>query len=623
MQEHNEEAEASIPTDAEIDSPDHNGQFAVRRKAAKCTLPWDLKAGELDLVSPSQAEEIRATKRPRFEEPFSATTDEAPTKISSLDTAVYLPAATTADADHADKAGELNLMSPSQAEETQTTKKRRLEKPLSATADEVPTKISSLDTAVNIPAATTTDADHADQDPVKLTHWTTEEDAKLTSAVTNTRKKKWDTEYKTDWPAIATLVPGRTKVQCWSRWRDVLDPNIDRATERTGSWAGDEDIKLKDAVQTHGGKNWGAITALVPGRDEKQCWKRWNNHLDPSIERECGRAGRWTADEDSILKEAAKTHGGKNWGAIAALVPGRSEKQCWSRWRDALDPSIERRTGKWTAAEDSKLRDAKQIYGDKNWAAIAALVPGRAEKQCYNRWNDRLKSSVDPTPGRKGSWAADEDSKLKDAVKTHGVKNWDAIAALVSGRTKVQCSNRWKNASDPSIDRERGRSCKWTAVEDNKLKDALQMHSSKNWVAIAALIPGRTKFQCQVRWKNVLDPSIDRANERTGEWSEDEDIKLKDAVQTHGGKNWCAIAALVPGRAEKKCWARWQFVLDPNTKRVSGRKGRWTADEDSKLKDAVQTHGDKKWGPIAELVPDRVESQCRQRWKHILAKITL
>jgi hypothetical protein len=32
------------------------------------------------------------------------------------------------------------------------------------------------------------------------------------------------------------------------------------------------------------------------------------------------------------------------------------------------------------------------------------------------------------------------------------------------------------------------------------------------------------------------------------------------------------------------------------------RTGRWTADEDSKLKDALQKHGDNNWGSIAELV---------------------
>jgi hypothetical protein len=66
--------------------------------------------------------------------------------------------------------------------------------------------------------------------------WTLEEDAKLTSAMTNTSKMKWGEEYKTDFDAVAALVPGRTLKQCWGRWQEVLDPIIDRANGRTGKW---------------------------------------------------------------------------------------------------------------------------------------------------------------------------------------------------------------------------------------------------------------------------------------------------------------------------------------------------------------------------------------------------
>jgi hypothetical protein len=69
------------------------------------------------------------------------------------------------------------------------------------------------------------------------------------------------------------------------------------------------------------------------------------------------------------------------------------------------------------------------------------------------------------------------------------------------------------------------------------LKNAVQTHSGKDWAAIAVLIPGRTRSQYLTRWHHALNPTINRANERTGEWVEDEDSKLKDAVQTHGGKD--------------------------------------------------------------------------------------
>jgi hypothetical protein len=106
--------------------------------------------------------------------------------------------------------------------------------------------------------------------------------------------------------------------------------------------------------------------------------------------------------------------------------------------------------------------------------------------------------------------------------------------------------------------------------------------------------------QCKRKWHQFLDPGIDRANERAGKWTPDEDSKLKDAVQTHGVKNWKEAAALVPGRTGDQCRHRWRDVLDPSIERANGRKGKWTPDEDSKLKDAMQTRSDKNWEAIAD-----------------------
>jgi hypothetical protein len=69
----------------------------------------------------------------------------------------------------------------------------------------------------------------------------------------------------------------------------------------------------------------------------------------------------------------------------------------------------------------------------------------------------RLQSSIDPTSARMGKWTAEEDSMLKEAVQTHGGKNWIAIAAWVPGRTKAQCYNRWRDVLDSSINLASGR----------------------------------------------------------------------------------------------------------------------------------------------------------------------
>jgi hypothetical protein len=316
-----EDDEASIPIEIVSMSTDSNMNrtVAVRRKAAQRTLPWDLAAGELDLV-PSPAK-----KKQRLEEPLPTSTDQAATETDSPDVSVGLP-------------------------------------PDDANAHPV------MDTQPHAVATRATG------------RWTTDEDAKLTSAVASTFKKKWGNEYKIDWDAVAALVPGRTISQCFRRWKSTLDPSIDRANGRTGNWLEDEDIKLKDAVQMHGGKDWVAISALVPGRTKIQCKNRWHNTMYPSIDRANGRTGGWSTVENSKLKDAVQAHGGKNWDAIAELVPGRTKAQCYSRWKDVLASRIDqtnKRSGKWAEDEDSKLKDAVLTHDGKNWPAIAALVPGR------------------------------------------------------------------------------------------------------------------------------------------------------------------------------------------------------------------------------------------------------
>jgi hypothetical protein len=370
---------------------------------------------------------------------------------------------------------------PPQAKDIPATarKKRRIEESLpptkartiATTTEEAATNTPSPDVSVDLPPPAVENCDDAKADPLTdmqpnaganraTGSWTSEEDAKLTSALANTSKKKYGKEYKIDWAAVAALVPSRTHRQCRNRWQGVLDSNIDPTTARAGKWTAVEDNKLKDAVQTHGGEDWGAIAALVPGRTRKQCCMRWHDTLNPSIALTAGREGKWTADEDNKLKDAVQTHGGKNWDAIAALVPGRMSSQCCNRWHDALNPNIDpttARAGKWTAVEDSKLKDAIQTHGGKNWDAIAALVLGRTKIQCYNRWHDVLDPSIDRTTGRMGKWLEAEDSKLQDAVKAHGDQDWAAIAALVPGRTNKQCRCRCYRFLDRSSDRASGR----------------------------------------------------------------------------------------------------------------------------------------------------------------------
>jgi hypothetical protein len=608
MQNPTDQPETSIPAETVREGPnDMSGTFTVRRKAAKRSEPCYLAPPPQNLAVPLS---IPPRKKQRLQEPLPTTTDEAARKTPSPDIPVSLPLPATLPSTDIVDASTLRRSSRPRRSQRQTQLP-----PIEATR-----KTASPVLSAGLPPPA---ADNVDTNSVRDTQpnagatgrWTLEEDAKLNFAVTNTCKKKRGKEHRKDWAAVAALVPGRTENQCSNRWKDVLVSNIAPTAGRTGTWTEDEDSKLKAAVQTHGGKNWREIAALVPGRAENQCWHRWKHVLDPNIGTVSGRKGSWTSDEDSKLKAAVQAHGDKDWGAIAALVPGRTKVQCCKRWHDVLVSNIDpttARAGTWASDEDSKLKAAVQTHGGKDWFAIAALVPGRTKKQCADRWHDVLNPSIGTVSGRKGTWTADEDKMLKAAVQTHSGKNWGKIAALVPGRAGNQCWHRWNHVLDPNIRAVSGRKGGWTAEEDKKLKAAVQTHGGKNWVAVAMLVPNRTKKQCVDRWRKVLDPGI--VSGHKGTWTADEDKMLKAAVQTHGGKNWGKIAALVPGRAGKQCWSRWKYVLDPNIGTVSERKGSLTAEEDSKLKAAVQVHGGKDWAASTALVPGRAGKQCRDRW---------
>jgi hypothetical protein len=208
--------------------------------------------------------------------------------------------------------------------------------------------------------------------------WQPEEDAKLTEAIR---------VLGVAWPSrVAEWVPGRTKLQCCQRWNNTLEPGI-----KNGVWKPEEDAMLIEAVKRKG-YNWLQVSAMVPGRTNQHCRKRWHTRWDSTVARNKG--GKWEREEDAKLIEAVKRIGG-HWVAVAALVPGRSNIQCRDRWLHTLDPGI--KSGKWSPEEDANLITAVQQRGN-NWLEVAALVPGRTSLHCQQRWTFYLGPSITQTP---------------------------------------------------------------------------------------------------------------------------------------------------------------------------------------------------------------------------------
>ena len=73
-----------------------------------------------------------------------------------------------------------------------------------------------------------------------------------------------------------------------------------------------------------------------------------------------------------------------------------------------------------------------------------------------------------------------------------------------------------------------------------------------------------------------------------------EDAQLRAAVAEEGDCNWKRVAMHVPHRSPDDCLQRWRYSICPAIKR-----GRWTPEEDDKLREAVAVHGACKWQVVA------------------------
>ena len=109
-------------------------------------------------------------------------------------------------------------------------------------------------------------------------------------------------------------------------------------TLRPGIWSLKEDEMLTTLLRK-GIAKWGQIANLLNNeihkglkiRTGKQCKERWNNYLNPNMNR-----GAWTEEEDICILENYKIHGNK-WSVISKMLCNRTESAVKNRIKSVIN----------------------------------------------------------------------------------------------------------------------------------------------------------------------------------------------------------------------------------------------------------------------------------------------
>ncbi|KAF5388747.1 hypothetical protein D9757_004764 [Collybiopsis confluens] len=155
----------------------------------------------------------------------------------------------------------------------------------------------------------------------------------------------------------------------------------------------------------------------------------------------------------------------------------------------------------WTLEEDRQLLEAikieepDSITKPSNWCAISKHVQNRTNKDCRKRWLSMHDGALIKTT--KGSWSKEEDEQLRTAVESRGPR-WCKVAEMVPGRNSDQCSKRWKDTLDPSIDRS-----KWSLEDDQQLLQAVDQLGRKWTRIVKQYFPGRTGLAAKNRYNCI------------------------------------------------------------------------------------------------------------------------
>jgi len=313
--------------------------------------------------------------------------------------------------------------------------------------------------------------------------------------------------------------------------------------------------------------NWGLVSARIPDRQPIECLMKYRNELDPSINR-----AAWSRDEEMKLVDLVQKYRCRFWVLVAEeLGTGRTPRDCLQHYQQSFGTMVICNNELWSKEEDETLLKAVVAYGEKNWQHVANSLSGRTRQQCLLRYRRIAKSDKD------GFWSDEEERRLFLTVISHfrsslmqGRVNSRVVESAAVAPAPVPAdAPAPAPAPAPETEPESAPSepaPSLSAPSEPAPSSSLDQPASSvstpninslvvSWMKISRQIPGRQDSQCREKWSRALDPMLDSSKA-----SAEEDVKIMELVAKHGVGNWSIISQELPGRNDKFVFKRWKLL---------------------------------------------------------------
>lgn len=318
--------------------------------------------------------------------------------------------------------------------------------------------------------------------------WTAEEVQRLTILA-----EKYDCH---EWPLVATeLGTDRTPLACLEYFQRHL--NSARMTNSAG-FSTEEDEVLRDAARFYAHPCHLYASSCLQTRLPQQCCDRLRK-LQPQTEPHIDHVG---SSPDTLGDDCASTF-------LAEEAEAR-------RARFERSGSTYRRPSGVVATTTWTRREEKLLF----LAALAHRMPMNA---------DNKRPAVDIE--RLAALPAADVVSIRALVEGAG-----ACGSAPGASASTSDTSSATATTDTGSAEVRGRKRKAaTAVSVGAPAAKVRSAAAKSWAPVAALVPGRTEVQCREKWGNTLDPTLNLSLE----YSPEEDAALLKLLPVIGVGRCC------------------------------------------------------------------------------------